>query len=159
METAVCPKCGKELNQYELSKLWCTSCNSKFKSVEELFASNPALREAEEIVQNFLVTTSSSLEGYTIDRYYKLLNSEVVLGTGALSELNAAISDLFGDTANKFELKLQEAKKAAVQKIVKQAIEMGSNAVVGFRYEMFAFSNNIISVSAYATAVHVTREE
>lgn len=153
----ICPECGKELNDYELKNLWCTNCNSKFKSIEELYNNNPNLKKKNELQQNFLVTTGNQFEGYTINRYFNLLNSEVVMGTGVLSELNAKISDFFGETSYKFEQKLQEAKKLALQKIIDSAIEMGSNAVIGFRYDMFSFSDNIISISAYGTAVHVSK--
>lgn len=157
----ICPKCNKELNDYEINKLWCTDCNTKFKSIEELYNNNPALKENKEkqkkIINDFLVTTGNQFEGYAIDKYYNLLNSEVVMGTGVLSELNAKISDIFGDTSEKFEQKLQDAKELALQKIIDSAIEINSNAVIGFRYEIFSLSNNIISVSAYATAVHVRK--
>lgn len=163
MNLIICPKCGKELNDYEINKLWCTNCNTKFKSVQDLYNNNPNFKEKNELHQklqnDFLVTTSNQFEGYIIDKYFNLLNSEVVMGTGVLSELNAKVSDIFGETSNKFEQKLQEAKKMALQKIVDSAIKMESNAVIGFRYEIFSFSNNIISISAYATAVHVNKTQ
>lgn len=159
MNSIICPKCGKELNDYEVKSLWCTKCNSKFKSEEELYNNNPSLKEKKELQQNFLVTTGNQFEGYTINKYFKLLNSEVVMGTGILSEFNAKISDFFGETSYKFEPKLQEAKKLALQKIIDSAIELGSNAVIGFRYDIFSFFDNIISISAYATAIHVNKTQ
>lgn len=157
----ICPKCGKELNDYEINKLWCTNCNAKFKSIDDLYNNNPKFRREKEhereVKQNFLISTGYQFEGYTIDKYYNLLNSEVVIGTGALSELNAKISDILGSTADKFELKLQDAKEQATKKIIDAAIALNSNAVIGFRYDIFALSNNIISVSAYATAVHIIK--
>lgn len=161
MDLIVCPKCGKELNDYEISKLWCTNCNAKFKSKQDLYDNNHVLKEKNELQQklknDFLVTTGNQFVGYNIDKYFNLLNSEVVMGTGILSEINAQISDFFGETSYKFEQKMQEAKELALQKIIDSAIKIGSNAVIGFRYDMFSFSNNIISVSAYATAVHVDK--
>ncbi len=159
----ICPKCGKELNDYEINKLWCTNCNTKFKSIEEFYDNNPKLKEDKEnekkLINDFLVTTGSQFEGYTIDKYFNLLNSEVVIGTGMLSELDAKISDIIGGTADKFEQKIQNAKDTALQKIIDAAIEIESNAVIGFRYDICSFSNNIISVSAYATAVHVNKTQ
>lgn len=161
MNQIICPKCGKELNEFEINKLWCTDCNSKFKSIEELYSNNPVFKEKIELrkrkIDDFLVTTGNQFEGYSIDKYFNLLNSEVVMGTGILSEINAQISDFFGETSNKFEQKLQDAKELALQKIIDSAIEINSNAIIGFRYEIFSFSDNIISVSAYGTAVHVIK--
>ena len=162
MDMIVCPKCGKELNDYEISKLWCTNCNAKFKTKQDLYDNNPVFKEKNELQQklknDFLVTTGNHFVGYNIEKYFNLLNSEVVMGTGILSEMNAQISDFFGETSYKFEQKLQNAKELALQKIIDSAIEINSNAIIGFRYEIFSFSDNIISVSAYGTAVRVIKQ-
>lgn len=162
MAKIICPKCNKELNDYEINNLWCTNCNAKFKSKQDLYDSNPDYKKENELQQRlqneFLVTTGETFEGYIIEKYFNLLNSEIVMGTGMLSELNAKVSDFFGGTSDKFETKMQEAKELALQKIIDSAINIGSNAVIGFRYDMFAFSNNIISISAYATAVKVMKQ-
>jgi uncharacterized protein YbjQ (UPF0145 family) len=163
MTSIICPKCGKELNDYEINKLWCTSCNAKFKSKQDLYENNPDFKEKNEFQQklqnDFLITTGEQFSGYIINQYCNLLNSEVVMGTGMLSELNAKMSDIFGETSYKLEQKLQESKKVALKKIIDLAIELGCNAVIGFRYDIFSFSNNIISVSAYGTAVKVTKNK
>lgn len=163
MNSVICPECGKELNDYEINKLWCTRCNAKFRSKQALCDHSRDINEIKEMQQklydNFLITTGDKFEGYIIVKYSNLLNSEVVMGTGILSEINAQISDFLGETSCKFELKLQEAKEMAVQKIIDSAIKIGCNAVIGFKYDMFSLSNNIISVSAYATAVKVIRQE
>lgn len=163
MTSIICPKCGKKLNDYEINNLWCTNCNAKFKSIEDLYDSSPDFKEKKELqtkLQNdFLITTGNHFEGYSIDRYFNLLNSEVVMGTGILSEINAQISDFFGETSHKFEQKLQDAKELALQKIIDSAIEINSNAVIGFKYEIFSFSDNIIAVSAYGTAVKIVKQD
>lgn len=160
-KNAVCPKCNKTLNDYELNKLWCTNCNARFKSIEDLYNSNPKLKNSNEatkkLLNDFLITTGRKFEGYRIIKYFNLLDSEVVMGTGALSEINAKISDIFGDTFNKFEQKIQEAKEMATTKIVNSALGSGSNAIIGFRYNIFSLSNNIIAVSAYGTAVEIIK--
>ncbi len=88
-----------------------------------------------------------------------MVNSEVVIGTGALSEINAKISDIFGDTSDKFEQKLQQAKEKATIKMIDSAIEIGGNAIIGFKYDIFSLSNNIIAVSAYGTAVEMVKQD
>ena len=106
---------------------------------------------------NFLVTTGYQFEGYSIDKYYNLVNGEIVMGTGLLSEFSAQINDFLGTTSNTLEKKMQKAKELAMRKVINSAIEIGCNAVIGFKYEVFSLSDNIISVSAYATAVHITK--
>lgn len=53
---------------------------------------------------------------------------------------------------------MNDAKNSAMEKLIESAIGIESNAIIGFRYEIFSLSDNIISVSAYGTAVHITKE-
>lgn len=163
MSIVFCPKCKKELNNFEINKLWCTNCNTKFQSLSDLYDNNPEFKEQTQkdrkLIDDFLITTGYQFDGYHIGQYHNLINSEVVLGTGFLSELNAKVTDMLGSTSEKFEEKLQEAKKLAIQRIIDSAIQINSNAIIGFRFEMFSFSNNIITVSAYGTAVKVLKDE
>lgn len=73
--------------------------------------------------------------------------------------MSAKVNDILGSTSEKLEEKLQEAKKLATRKIIDSAIQMESNAIIGFRFEIFSLSNNIITVSAYGTAVNVIKSE
>lgn len=163
MNDLYCPNCNRKLNDYEVKKLWCTNCNERFKSINILTEQSlriiAEINRKTEALNNFLITTGYQFEGYTISKYYNLINSEVVLGTGIFSEADAQFSDLIGCTSSLFEKKLYDAKASATEKIIESAIEIGSNAVIGFRYELFSFSDNIISVSAYGTAVKVTKNE
>lgn len=36
MDSIICPKCKKVLNDFEINRLWCTNCNTKFKTFPEL---------------------------------------------------------------------------------------------------------------------------
>lgn len=156
-----CPKCNKELNDFEINKLWCTNCNSKFETLSVLYDNNLEFKEKKEkeekLLNDFLITTGYQFDGYHIDIYLNLVNSEVVLGTGFFSELDAKVSDIFGGASEKFEQKLNDAKSLAVKKIINSAIEINCNAIIGFRFEMFSLSDNILSVSAYGTAVRITK--
>lgn len=40
MSSIICPKCKNELNDFEVNRLWCTNCNTKFKSLSELSGSS-----------------------------------------------------------------------------------------------------------------------
>lgn len=79
MSITFCPKCKKELNEYEINKLWCTSCNSKFNSLVDLHQAQKVIKKDHELIQNFLITTGYQFDGYSIVRYFNLVNGEVVL--------------------------------------------------------------------------------
>ena len=120
MSAVICPKCKKELNDYEINKLWCTNCNAKFNSLSDLYNSNPEFQEKTErnqkILNDFVISTGYQFDGYNIDKYFNIVSSEVVLGTGLISELSAKVNDILGSTSEKLEKKLKDVKSLATQK-------------------------------------------
>ena len=158
-EDIFCPKCSKRLNDFELNKLWCSECDSRFENVDEIYKFNTLQKEIQEKKNNFIIITGNHFEGYRITKYCNLISSEIVLGTGAFSELSGKINDVLGQQSNTLESKLKEAKEKAVSKIIESAVEINSNAIVGFKYNIFSLSGGMISVSAYGTAVIVSKNE
>ena len=65
-------------------------------------------------------TTGYSFEGYRIEAYCGVVCAEVVMGTGFFSEWSASVSDLFGEHSNAFESKLEEARRAAMRRLVEK---------------------------------------
>lgn len=43
--------------------------------------------------------------------------------------------------------------------MIDSAMEIGGNAIIGFKYDIFSLSNNIIAVSAYGTAVEMVKQD
>ena len=79
-----------------------------------------------------IVTTTNTIEGYTIQQYLGIESVEIVIGTGVISEFTSAITDIFGERAHPpFERKLSDAKKAALLRLQTIALQRGANAVVG----------------------------
>lgn len=153
-----CPKCDKVLNDFEINKLWCTNCDTRYKSIEEITIKNEEFQKQIDLYNNFMVTTTNCYEGYKIKTYIDTISSEVFLGTGLLSELSVHINDMFGTSSNEFESKIAEAKQEARNKIVKKAIELGGNAIVGFSLTFFVMNSNSIIVSAVGTAVVIEKQ-
>ena len=75
MDIIICPKCGKKLNAYEINRLWCTDCNAKFQSIQDLYEKNPDFKQENELRQklykDFLITTGHQFEGYNIIKYLR----------------------------------------------------------------------------------------
>lgn len=109
-------------------------------------------------IGNHMVTTGYNFEGYKIKSYLDVISAEVVLGTGFLSEFSASFADFFGTKATMFENKLESAKKAAMDKLVKKSSILGGNAVIGIDLDYTMFSNNIICVIASGTCVIIEEE-
>ena len=43
-----------------------------------------------------IVTTTNSIEGYTIRKYLGVVNANVVIGTNLFSDIAASLTDVFG---------------------------------------------------------------
>jgi uncharacterized protein YbjQ (UPF0145 family) len=82
-------------------------------------------------MDNFIVTTTNSLEGYRIDKYIEMCSERIVVGTGLFSEFFAGFSDVFGGRSAKFEARLNELYEVAVEKLTKSAKSKGANCLVG----------------------------
>lgn len=81
-------------------------------------------------MSNILVTTTNSIEGYTIIKYYEMISERVVVGAGAFSEVFAAFTDVFGGRSTKFENRLAELNNDAMGLIKMSAKRLGANAVI-----------------------------
>ena len=88
-----------------------------------------------------------------------MAHGEIVLGTGFYSELSASISDLLGTSSKTFEGKLSQAKRAAQEQMIINAMTLNANALIGVDFDITTFSNNIIAVSANGTAVVIEKIE
>lgn len=107
----------------------------------------------------FMISTGYNFEGYKIEKYIDLAHGEIVLGTGFYSELSANISDLLGTSSKTFEGKLSQAKRAAQEQMIINAMTVNANALIGVDFDITTFSNNIIAVSANGTAVVIKKIE
>jgi uncharacterized protein YbjQ (UPF0145 family) len=140
----VCSKEGalfKNVHFNEIAgKTYCLECGDKY--VASVIESVPA-------------TTTPSVEGRRIKRYINIESVEIVVGTGAWSEFTGGVSDFFGARSTEFELKLQKARKIAVDKLRFLAATRGGNAVVGVDLDFTEFSGNRVGVIANGTVVEL----
>lgn len=70
-----------------------------------------------------------------------------------MSEFTASLSDFFGTESKAFSDKLEEAKDAAMRKLIEKSVSVGGNAVIGVDFDYIVFGNNMIGVVANGTSV------
>lgn len=86
-----------------------------------------------------------------------IVNGEIVLGTGFLSELSASVTDFLGTTSGTIQGKIGKAKAMALENMIQSTLGLGSNAIIGIDFDITTLSNNIIAVSANGTAVVIEK--
>lgn len=138
----------------ELTQQWLTRGEEKYQKKKH---QEEAKEKYDADIESFLMTTTNHLEGYSVQAYQGIASSEVVIGTGALSEFMAGASDLFGTEDSAFSKKLLQARNAAQKKAAIRAYHLKANAIVGLKFDYFTIGSNMIAVSCSGTAVVVTK--
>lgn len=104
-----------------------------------------------------IVTTTPSVEGYTIDQYLRVVCGETIIGIQVFKDIGAGFRNIFGGRAGAYEKELAEAREAALGEMVQRAMKLGANAVVGvdLDYEVLG-QGNMLMVTAGGTAVTIS---
>lgn len=184
-EYLLCNECSKQYNALDSSEFNVSS--QAWEYLEEKLRTNPQMelslrervqdcllkskkrhKELEEnrkihnniptLLKTMPQTTGYSFEGYRIMEYCGVLCAEVVLGTGFFSEWSAGVADLFGERSNAFESKLEEARRAAMRRLIEKVALAGGNAIIGVDFDYINFSGNLMGVIVNGTAVRIVPE-
>lgn len=104
-----------------------------------------------------LVTTTPTIEGARITRYYGIVSGETIIGANVFRDFFASIRDVVGGRSGSYEEVLREAKETALREMQEQALKLGANAVIGvdLDYETVGSSGSMLMVTACGTAVTV----
>ncbi len=109
--------------------------------------------------EEFIFSTTHQLQGYRVSKYISVETAEVVMGSGALTEMMGAIADTFGVRSRQHESKLDKARTEAFDHIKEKAMLKGANAAIGLGIEITTFDKtNQMGVIVTATAVSVAPE-
>lgn len=104
-----------------------------------------------------IATTTPTIYGYNAVEYIGIEIVEIVIGTGPLSEISSALSDLVGQRSTAFELKLQEAKQSALTKLKYLTWQKGGNAILSVSLNYTEFDKNRIGLIICGTIVKVEK--
>lgn len=129
------------------------------KSVFEIITPEEKQRNMEMKIKSHMMTTGFDFCGYKITKYLGVISGQVVLGTGFISDFTAYFADFFGEKSNRFSYKLEDAKDAAVFKMVEESEKRGGNGIIGVDFDYIVFSKDMIGVIANGTCVIIEKEK
>lgn len=106
-----------------------------------------------------IVTTTQSVEGYTVTGYYGIVFGEVITGVNFLKDFGAGIRNIVGGRSSGYEEELLAARTEALNEMSQRAAAMGASAVIGVDvdYEVLG-QGNMLMVSASGTAVTLAQK-
>lgn len=109
-------------------------------------------------MDNIQLFTTDVLEGYEIESYKGLVSANQVAGTGFLTDLTAAFSDLFGGNSGAYRGEMNRLFEDVKENLKEQASTLGGNAVIGVRLDfdnISAKSMSMFMVSMQGTVVKI----
>jgi uncharacterized protein YbjQ (UPF0145 family) len=102
-----------------------------------------------------IVTTTPTLDGYTITEYLGIVTGEAIIGANIVKDFLAGIRDIVGGRAAAYEDALRTAREEALREMSQEARERGADAVIGvdLDYEVLGSANGMVMVTTSGTAV------
>ncbi|WP_025847808.1 heavy metal-binding domain-containing protein [Brevibacillus agri] len=101
-----------------------------------------------------LVVTTENIPGYRIVEVKGTTLGLIVRARGIGGDIMAGLRSVVGGEIKEYTVLLEDARKQALDRMIKNANAMGANAIVMFRFDSGSMGN-MGEVVAYGTAVVV----
>jgi len=104
-----------------------------------------------------LVVTTENVVGYQVEKVIGQVFGVVVRSRGLGGNIVASFRSLVGGEIKEYTEMLEDARKSAIDRLIRNAHAMGANAVVMARFDSSEVGQNMSEIVAYGPAV-VLRE-
>jgi len=102
-----------------------------------------------------LVVTTENVPGHRVVRVYGQVFGVVVRSRGLGGNIMAGLRSLVGGEIHEYTALLEEARRHAVDRLVRNATVMGANAIVMMRFDSAEIGQVMSEIVAYGTAVTI----
>jgi len=112
-------------------------------------------------MENVIVTTTPSIDGYRISSYIGPIVIPTIGAASVMRDWLAGFTDLIGGKSRSYQEVYAKFINDAVMEMIRQARANGANAVVNLRIETTNISSgkSVIFITLYGTAVVVEKVE
>ena len=104
-----------------------------------------------------LITTSFTIEGYRIKQNLGIIRGITVRSRSVLGAIGAGFQAMCGGNIKLLIALGEKTRKEAFELMVKHAEELGANGIIGMRYNANQLMEGVTEVLAYGTAVIVEK--
>lgn len=105
------------------------------------------------ILEDMLMTTTSTLENKTVKEYVGIVSGETIIGANLFKDFFAAIRDIVGGRSRSYERVLRKAKEIALKEMGENARALGANGIIGIDLDYETVGKGMLMVTASGTAV------
>jgi uncharacterized protein YbjQ (UPF0145 family) len=106
-----------------------------------------------------IVATTPYLAGYRVTEMKGQVFGLVVRSRGFAGNLTAGLRSLVGGEIKEYTELLEDTRRQAVDRLVRNATLMGANAVLSMRFDSSELAGTMSEIVAYGTAVVVVPED
>lgn len=105
-----------------------------------------------------LVVTTENIKGYKVTDVKGQVFGVVVRSRGLGGNIVAGLRSIVGGEIHEYTSLLEDTRKQAIDRLVKNAQAMEANAVVMMRFDSSEIGQTMSEIVAYGTAVVVEKE-
>ena len=109
------------------------------------------------MIDQQLITTSTTLEGYRITKHLGLVRGITVRSRSIFGNIAGGFQTLIGGKISIYVELCEKTREEAYQLMIQHANERGANAIINMRYDANEVMNGVTEVLAYGTAVVVEK--
>lgn len=106
-----------------------------------------------------IIVTTENVANYKVTQVLGPVFGLTVRARGIGKDIVASLKGLIGGEINQYTEMLEDARKQAIDRMVKNAGAMGANAIIMMRFDSGEIGQNMSEIIAYGTAVIVEREQ
>ena len=100
-----------------------------------------------------IVTTTPFVAGHRVVEAKGQCFGLVVRSRGLAGNISAGLRSLIGGEIHEYTELLEDTRRQALDRLVKNATLMGGNAVISMRFDSSELNNSMSEIVAYGTAV------
>src|SRR6478672_1029104 len=108
-------------------------------------------------MMNMLVVTTERIEGYKVVEVKGPVFGLIVRSRGLGGDIMASLKGLVGGEIKQYTAMLEDSRKEALDRMIKNANQMEANAIIMMRYDSGEIGQNMSEIVAYGTAVVVEK--
>jgi len=82
-----------------------------------------------------IVTTTSTIEGWTIEKYLGVVTYQIVIGANIFRDVFSSFRDVFGGIAKAYQKDLANMEEIAIENLKNKASKLGGNLILGLRLD------------------------
>ncbi|MEE8423627.1 MAG: YbjQ family protein [Thermodesulfobacteriota bacterium] len=102
-----------------------------------------------------ILTNIESVPGKNIVEHFGLVQGSTIRAKHIGRDIMASLKNIIGGELKGYTQLLKESRREATERMVKQAEQLGANAVVNIRYATSSVTQGASELFAYGTAVRV----